>query len=329
MIRTVVLFSLWCSLTCLMQEQDAQRPHYDPLHMGSVKVEHKDITLHDAKRSRDIPLRVFLPGTSGPAPVILFSHGLGGSREGNSFSSRHWAARGYLVINLQHPGSDESVWRDQPLAQRMAAMQKAANGENLLLRVADVKSVLDQLEHWQVDKKHFLYGRIDLQNIGLSGHSFGAATTQAVSGQRFPIGPSMTDGRIKAAVIMSPSSARQGSDQKAAFGQVKMPWLLLTGTNDGGIIGGQTPQTRLLVFPALPEGDKYQLVLHKAEHSAFNDRGLPFEREKRNPNHHQSILAISTAFWDAYLRHSEVAKAWLQSDAVRNVLEKDDQWQRK
>lgn len=308
---------------------DSPRVKYDPLTTEPGTIEHKDVTLHDAKRSRDIPLRVYLPMSQTPAAVILFSHGLGGSREGNVFTSRHWAGRGYVVIQVQHPGSDESVWKDKPVAQRLAAMQRAANAENLLLRVADVKAVLDQLEPWHQQPGHFLHGRLNLKRIGMSGHSFGAGTTQAVCGQRFPIGPSVKDERIKAAVIMSPSSARQSSDQKAAFGDMKLPCLLLTGTNDGGVIGGQTPQTRLLVFPALPEGGKYQLVLHKAEHSAFNDRGLPFEREKRNPNHHKAILAVSSAFWDAYLRDDAEARQWIDGPAVRSVLEQEDQWQKK
>lgn len=48
-----------------------------------------------------------------------------------------------------------------------------------------------------------------------------------------------------------------------------------------------------------------------------------------NPNHHRAILAITTAFWDSYLRDDAEAKKWLDSDAVRGVLEKADQWQKK
>ncbi|TVS18352.1 MAG: hypothetical protein EA424_11055 [Planctomycetaceae bacterium] len=54
-----------------------------------------------------------------------------------------------------------------------------------------------------------------------------------------------------------------------------MPWLLMTGTHDTSPIGGQTVKSRLAVFPALPPGDKYELVLDSAEHSAFTHRRLP------------------------------------------------------
>ena len=45
-----------------------------------------------------------------------------------------------------NPGSDESVWKDQPPGKRMAAMRSAASGKNFLLRAQDVPAVLDQRE---------------------------------------------------------------------------------------------------------------------------------------------------------------------------------------
>ena len=89
---------------------------------------------------------------------------------------------------------------------------------------------------------------------------------------------------------MSPSSPSVG-DPKTAFGNVKIPWLLMTGTHDVSAIGGQTVESRLAVFPALPAGEKYEVVLNNAEHSAFTDRSLPGEKGQRNANHHRVILA--------------------------------------
>jgi len=301
---------------------------YDPLAGEKAGIEQKDLTVKDEKRAREIPIRVYLPRDKTPAPVVFFSHGLGGTRAMGGYLGNHWAARGYVAIFLQHPGSDDSVWKDKPLGERIAAMKKAANLDNLLLRVQDVPAVLDQLEVWNKQSGQPLSGRLDLKRVGMSGHSFGAVTTQYVSGQSPPLGKSFTDPRIKAAVIMSPSGPRRG-DPKQSFGAVKTPWLLLTGTKDTAVITDISVEDRLAVFPALPAGGKYELVLDKAEHSAFTDRPLPGDVEKRNPNHHRAILAISTAFWDAYLRDSTEAKNWLDSDRVRSVLDKEDRWQRK
>lgn len=91
----------------------------------------------------------------------------------------------------------------------------------------------------------------------------------------------------------------------------------------------KTAMDRLAVFPALPAGAKYEVVFFGAEHSAFTDRALPGDREPRNPNHHRAILALGTAFWDAYLRNDPAARAWLDGDGPGSVLEARDRWQKK
>jgi dienelactone hydrolase len=184
---------------------------YDPLATGSNPPSTQDFMINDAARPREIPVRVYLPTAPAPSPVILFSHGLGGSREGSAYLGRHWSARGYVAVFLQHPGSDDTVWQDVPRAERGTAMSRAASPQNLLLRVRDVTVVLDQLTAWQRQAGHPLAGRLDLARIGMSGHSFGALTTQAVSGQSLAAGgPRLTDARITAALPMSPSVPLRG-----------------------------------------------------------------------------------------------------------------------
>lgn len=303
---------------------------YDPLAVTEdFTPQTLDLTVHNGELKRDFPIRVYLPSEESSAPIVLFSHGLGGSREGSGYLGKHWAARGYVAVFVQHPGSDTSVWREKPADERIAVMKRAASPENLLLRVKDIHGVLDQLARWDDDPASGLSGRLDLRHVGMSGHSFGALTTQAVSGQKFPVGGRFaTDSRIKAALMFSPSAPRRG-DPKEAFGNVSIPWMLMTGTKDVAPIGDVYLESRLAVFPALPPGDKYELVLYDAEHSAFADRSLPGDRESRNPNHHRAILALSTAFWDAWLRGNMEAKDWLDSDNPRSVLERQDRWQAK
>ncbi len=325
-----MLFTVWLllmvSASVLIARSDAA---YDPLLVDKYQPAQQDLTVKDGRRSREIPIRVYLPKQKTPAPVVLFSHGLGGSREGSAYLGNHWAARGYVAVFLQHPGSDDSVWKDKPPAQRLAAMQAAADLENFVLRVDDVRTVLDQLDQWNKSSPNPLSGRLDMKRIGMSGHSFGAVTTQALSGQRFVRGAEVTDSRIKAAVIMSPSGPRRGGNATLAFGSVKIPWMLLTGTKDTAPIGDADVASRLSVFPALPAGGKYELVLYNAEHSAFTERALPGDSQPRNPNHHRSILALTTAFWDAYLRDDPNARKWLDGDGPRKILDKEDRWQRK
>ena len=66
----------------------AQR--YDPLALPAAKLAPPiDLTMRDAARQRDIPIRVFLPASTAAAPVVLFSHGLGGSRENAGYLGEH------------------------------------------------------------------------------------------------------------------------------------------------------------------------------------------------------------------------------------------------
>ena len=303
---------------------------YDPLKTDpAFQPKTALLVVRDAARARDIPIKVYLPAETRAAPVVLFSHGLGGSRENSPYLGNHWSARGYVAVFVQHIGSDQSVWKDAPPAERMSNLREAASARNFFLRVKDVPAVLDQLARWNAETGSVLCGRMDLTRVGMSGHSFGAVTTQTVSGQHFPLGVvNYTDPRIRAAVAFSPSSPKVGSVEKA-FGDVTIPWLLMTGTKDVAPIGNTDVASRLAVFPALPPGRKYELVLDGAEHSAFGDRALPGDRAARNPNHHRAILALSTAFWDAYLRGDAEARAWLDGVGARSVLEPKDRWQRK
>lgn len=328
--RKSVLLSIVC-FSVIGSIASAADPAYDPLAISvSDKPAMRDDVVKDSQRNREIPVRIYLPTAKQPAPVVLFSHGLGGSRENDPYLGEHWAKRGYVVVFMQHAGSDEAVWKDIPAGQRLDALKKAGNLRNTLLRFKDVSVVIDQLERWNRSADSPLSGRLDLKRIGMSGHSYGAVTTQGVSGQRTPRGDApFTDERIKAAIAMSPNSPRNGGDPQRIFGGVTIPWLLMTGTKDTAIVGDADVASRLAVFPALPPGGKYELVLDGAEHMAFGDRDLPMSKSKRNPNHHRVILALSTAFWDAWLREDAAARAWLDGSGPSTVLEEKDRWRTK
>jgi predicted dienelactone hydrolase len=307
---------------------------YNPAARGSVSRAADivlDVVVNDAARGRHIPVLIRLQSRRERMPIVLFSHGLGGSRHGSEYLMRHWVNRGYVTVFLQHPGSDEALWRDVPPARRWEALAEAASVGNAIARIQDVAAVLDALTAWQTSRDRDYPGdRLDLTRIGMSGHSFGAITTQAVAGQTVPKGVPGTwpDPRIRAALLMSPSVPPL-MPVSQAFANVAIPWLIMTGTHDTSPINPTSAEGRLAVFQALPPGSKYELVLNGAEHSAFGERALPFDLLPRNPNHPRAILAISAAFWDAHLAGRADARAWLDGDGPRSVLEPGDRWQRK
>ncbi len=299
---------------------------YDPLIVKDVKIDSPTFEVKDSKRNRTLPIRVYLPETQKPAPVILFSHGLGGSRDNNPYLGNHWAKRGYVVVFVQHPGSDDSVWKDLPAPQRKRAMQQAGSLENFLDRNKDIPVVIDTLTRWNSQDGHALHHRLDPGHIGMSGHSFGAITTQAIAGQSFLAEhASFRDSRIKAAVMMSPNKPLIG-DPAVAFGSIRIPCLLLTGTRDDGIIFSTRLEDRQQVFPCLQQAPAWQVVFDKATHMTFSERDL-MGQPIRDPRYHRAILALTTAFWDAELRGNTAAKSWLQGDGARSVLVSLDRWE--
>ena len=93
---------------------------YDPMKVGNREVVSEKFEVLDLSRDRKLPVRVYFPETKAAAPVVILSHGLGGSCDNNPYLGNHWAKRGYVVVFVQHPGSDESVWKDTPKLGRMA-----------------------------------------------------------------------------------------------------------------------------------------------------------------------------------------------------------------
>lgn len=287
----------------------------------------KDFEPVDANRDRTVPVRVYLPKEANPQPVVIFSHGLGGSRENSRYLGAHWAGHGYVAVFVQHIGSDESVWRDAAPGERFAKLKEAASVKSAVDRYQDIPFVIDQLTKWNAESGHALAGRLDLEHIGLCGHSFGAVTTQALMGQKFPVPREFGDPRIDAFFAMSPS-ASPAFPAASAFGHITAPVLCMTGTKDSSpITPATTPESRREVYAALPAGDKYELVFDGGTHSAFSDTG--FRDEGRQPHHHPAIQKISTRFWDAYLRGDAAAKSWLQSEKPRAdaALVAGDIWQ--
>ena len=125
----------WLIAAGLAASIAAQAGLYDPLQVADApKLSALDLIVIDTPRQREIPLRIYLPANQAPAPLLLFSHGLGGSRTGNPYLGEHWSARGYIVVVMQHHGSDEGVWRGMRPDRMLAAFKQAANLDNALLR---------------------------------------------------------------------------------------------------------------------------------------------------------------------------------------------------
>jgi predicted dienelactone hydrolase len=268
----------------------------------------------DADRDRTVPVKIYYPQQLDKAlPVIIVSHGLGGSREGLKYVGEYWAGHGYISVHLQHVGSDESLWKGQKPADIMQAMKKGESFESFMNRVNDVKFAIDQLERLNKDPAFPLHGKLDLDHIAMAGHSFGAVTTQAICGQSFAGGRQLSDPRVKVGIIFSPSPPR-GGDSKQAFSQIAMPLFHWTGTKDQtpAEISTVTPAQRREPFDAITAPDQYLVVLTDADHMLFGGRAREGGvMHKTDAAWIDLIQRGSTAFLDSYLKGDAKAKAFL------------------
>ena len=286
-----------------------------------------DLEPVDAQRNRIVPIRVYVPAEKSPRPVILYSHGLGGSREKKSYLGECWSKAGFVCVFMQHAGSDSEVLRSTRPREMMRKLKAAASYQNSQLRIADVSFVIDQLENWVAEEGHPLFGRIDLEHIGMSGHSFGAVTTLSVAGRKYPFGKSYLEPRIDAFLAMSPQAAK-GQTVEETFGDLKSPILCMTGTNDTSPVDrSTTAESRASVFDGLPDGDKYLLVFEGGHHYTFGD-GNSRRAKRINPKHRRAIETLSTRFWKAYLCDNQGSKRWMQSTQPKlgKVLDPEDRW---
>ncbi len=233
-----------------------------------------DLDWLDTARDRPVPARLYWPQASGgPVPLVVFSHGIGGSRRGYSYLGRHWASHGYASLHVQHVGSDSALWSGNPLAV-VSRLQAAAQEREAIARVKDVRFALDRaIELSRIQ----LGAEIDARRIVAAGHSYGANTSLLAVGARVLRGDAwleFRDPRFTAAVVISAPPFYGERDLAAVLGHVAVPTLHVTATEDviqiPGYRSGATD--RVAVFDAVADRRKLLVVYEGGSHSIFTDR---------------------------------------------------------
>ena len=287
-------------------------------------------TWQDARWQRAVPVRVRWPQGDAPVggwPLVIYSHGLGGSRDGGGVWGQAWAAAGFVVLHLQHAGSDIDAVRSVASSfTDRAALRTLGGADQLLARLQDVVFALDEITRRKNDDKTVdnAWRSVRSDAVGMAGHSFGAHTTLGVAGQSYPGNAGLKDPRISAVIALSPTLPPAG-EAKRAFAAITMPALCVTGTLDADVVGnGATPDKRAAVFGALPVGHKAMLLLKDADHMTFggNAGGLAGRAAGILPRdaittqlqsqHHALMARITTDWWRAHLMGDAQAKARLQ-----------------
>ncbi len=277
-----------------------------------VAVLNVDLDLVDEKRSREVPIRIYLPeDQKGPMPIVFVSHGIGESRSSYEWLGRALASRGYVVIHPTHRGTD----RDK-LEEGWIAMYKATkNRENWINRPLDITFILDQIESIEAADPR-LKGAFDIDRVGVVGHSAGAWTAAAIGGVDLESGDNLRDPRVDAIAPLSMPKTRSVEPEEA-WSSLTLPALHMTGTCDRQIIWVTFPSHRRIPWENGVADDQYLLTLEGGQHTTFSNK---FDPAKRT----QAALQVVTvqavaAFLDAYVAGDEKRREELRSGAFEEI----------
>lgn len=270
------------------------------------------------ERPAALEIRVVAPATGSNLPIILLSHGHGGSNFLSSMRGYNplvefYAARGFVVLIPTHlnsktlaldPNGPEGplFWRSRP---------------------KDIQFILDHLGEIEATVPG-LKGRLDKDRVAAVGHSLGAHTVAMLAGMTVTDGNtgevvSFKEPRIKAAVMLSPpgdsaDSAEWLKEHYPAlatandFSGVTLPSLVITGDEDFNDYFSARKDWRADAYRLSP-GPKSLLFLYGAGHMFGGISG--YDAKETSDESPERVATIQRLTW-AYLRSTlnPEDKAW-------------------
>jgi pimeloyl-ACP methyl ester carboxylesterase len=254
----------------------------------------------DEARRRDVPVRIYAPAatpTSTPAPVVIFSHGIGEDRDSYVWLGQALARHGFLAVHITHAGTDRAM-----LERGYRYLYRATKDpRNWIARPLDVTFVLDRLAS---------RGDADLSRVAVAGHSAGAFTAFAAGGVKLAAGGDFRHSRVKAIISMS-MPRLEGVVAEGGYDAVTIPTLHMTGTCDTSLIWRTFPRHRRIPFESSSRTGQYLLTFQGVTHDTFS------AREER---HHAEIARATIAFLRAFLLNDSAARAWFDEAATAEAL---------
>lgn len=319
---------------------------------GQFTVKDKQtLKIFDLARNRLLLTDVYLPNVSTAAPVIVISHGVGSDSGNFEYLANHLASYGFAVIVPNHPGSDAKQLRS--LLDGRAS--EAAKPQEFVDRPLDVKHVLDELEMRNKSDSRFK-GRLNLQQVGVIGQSFGGYTALALAGAKInfqQLGKDCTkqalkdswnlslllqcqalqlpknqdyklrDERVKAAIALNPITSSIFGE--AGLKEIQTP-VMIVGSSDDTIAPALYEQ--ILPFSWITNTQKYLVVLEGGTHfstigeskSSNQQVGLPSEIVGDNPAQaRRYISTLSLPFFETYVTGTSKYIPYLNAAYVKTI----------
>ncbi|AFY32877.1 alpha/beta hydrolase [Calothrix sp. PCC 7507] len=324
---------------------------------GKFGWDKKSLTLDDSSRDRRLPVDIYLPkaksATSGdtpspPFPLVVISHGIASDRYAFVYLAEHLASYGFAVAVLEHPGSNA-----ERVQQYFAGLAAAPDAKEFINRPLDIKFLLNELQRLEKSDAS-LQGKLNFQQVGVIGHSFGGYTALALAGAKIntnqlrqdcnPDNTSsfnlslilqcqaielpqtdyqLADDRIKVALAINPiDSSIMGESE---IRKIKIPIMLVAGSQD---IFAPPVSEQIRPFTWLADSTKYLALVENATHfSAIaeptpeNDV-LPVPPALLGPNRaafYSYIKALSVAFLETHLLKRPEYASYLQPSYAKFI----------
>jgi predicted dienelactone hydrolase len=205
----------------------------------------------------------------GPWPVVVISHGSGGTPLTHRGLAQYLARAGYLVLLPTHPGNnrDDNRLADSP--------------EILVQRPRDVTAMLDWASSTDGFARH-----AETRRVAVVGHSMGGYTALALAGGQphtiarhtrgVPAEPIAVDADPRVAAIVLLAPAAPWFIPEGSLDGVHVPTLMLTGEHDpitgshGDLVAARLPSTTPLTFRTVAGAGHFSFM-------------APFSPEMTNP----------------------------------------------
>ena len=256
---------------------------------------------------RDVQVR------DGKWPLLVFSHGSGGTRVGYVFFTEFMASHGFVVMAADHIGNSRyTIVNGKTVAAGGPRGQASAAD-----RPTDVSFLIDMAARMNNGSDSRFAGRIDLEKIAAAGMSFGGSTTQNVVEK---------EKRVKAGVMLAPGGP---TGDRTNF---STPVFMMIGTEDSTIRAAGTARNR--AYYEASKGPHYLVEIKDAGHYTFTsvdqynpeygngighgkrvntapDQDVTFLSPEES---HKIINAYSLAFFNVYVRDQPGYKEFLKQN---------------
>ncbi|MFK0119167.1 alpha/beta hydrolase family protein [Streptomyces sp. NPDC090994] len=275
---------------------------YQPTTVPSPVVSVKPVVLPAPGRGDDLQVQVSAPVTGRDLPVVVLSHGYGGSLDSYAPLADHWAAHGFVVLRPTHLDSRRlALPADDP---RTPLIWRT--------RVEDLTRVIDHLPDLEAAVPG-LAGRVDRGRVAVAGHSWGAQSASMLLGARVldadgVPGEDLSDPRVTAGLLfalpgrggadLSPFAAENFSFMNPSFDDMTTPALLVAGDHDDSALSVRGPDWFTDAYALSPK-DKTLLTLFGAEHSLG---GIAAHEHTETTDESPERVALLQRLTTAYLR---------------------------